>query len=132
MRKRYEAFDGTLFDTIQECEEYEGLKIVNTFEKDGNLKGWTAFFTPVATKRLVEDPGLADYLYIGNQLALDAVTKYIEVDADDGTFGFFVWDEDLQYYVPLEEYRFALQAQIIDIQNRLDNLDRLEQIDLTY
>lgn len=128
MRKRYEAFDGTLFDTIQECEEYEDLKRVNTLEKDGNLRGWSAYLRPIATKQLIEDPGLADHLFIGSQLAFDAVTKYIEIDADEGTFGFFTWDEDLQCYEPVEEFLLSIQNQIADLQAQREVINELKTL----
>lgn len=100
----YEAFDGFVFDTAEECQEHEknrGLMMYNVY-------GAT-----------VEDPRMAQFVYLHDETAADKFIKLVQYPEDaagieTGDIGLFCWDIDYEQYKQISVAMVHVINQLVD------------------
>ena len=84
----YEAFDGFVFETAEQCQEHERNRGLMMYDVYGEV---------------VEDPRMAQFVYLHDETAADKFIKLVEYPEDAtgiaaGDIGLFGWDIDYEGY----------------------------------
>lgn len=125
---KFMAFDGKIFDTMAECEQYERKVSLETDVKDVVI-----FLKLTENNELkkVKDPVKADYVVITKSINSNLIADYFD-DYEcysDGLYegkGIYVWDEEEDSWVKLFHKITDLENEIEIIQKQIDTYESVK------
>ena len=125
---KFMAFDGKVFDTMAECEQYE-----RKMSLDVDVKDVAVFLKLKEDNELkkVNDPVKADYVVITKDIDSNLIEEYFDNFECyyDGLFegkGIYVWDEEEDRWVKLSYKITNLEDEREIIQKQIDTYKSVE------
>lgn len=124
---KFMAFDGKIFDTMAECEQYE--KRCEVVE----LNAENIFFLKEAENGLTKtvDPLHADYVVIKGKFDSKAIEELFDsfdcyCDGLDEGVGAYYWDNDEEKWIKIYHKKCELEEEMNVISNTIDYYTNLE------
>lgn len=125
---KFMAFDGKVFDTMKECEQYE-----REVSLDIDIKDVVVFLSLKDNNELrkVKDPIKADYVVITKNIDSNLIAEYFDNYECyyDGLYegkGIYVWDEEEDKWIKLYHKIRELEDEIEIIQKQIDTYESIQ------